>query len=279
MEDSELLNLYFRDITSSEPLSTEEEIKLARQMREGDQEARDRLVSANLRFVVCLAREYQNCGVPLPDLIGAGNLGLIIAAQRFDETKGFRFISYAACWIRNCILQTLSQHAWLVRLPLNRIGLLKKISTVSRQLSQTYGDEPEPEMIAEQLDVSVKMVQDTLMCAQGTWSIDASYLENDGPSHMNELVEDRRRSPDAQIVEESVHTCVKMVMDTLEEREAEVLRLYFGLDDEDPLTLERIGIRLNLTRERVRQIKERAINRLRHPRIRMHLDPLRELDF
>lgn len=277
MQDSELLNLYFRDITSSEPLSTEEEIELARQMREGDKEARDRLVSANLRFVVCLAREYQNCGVPLPDLIGAGNLGLIIAAERFDETRGFRFISYAACWIRNCILQTLYQHAWLVRIPLNRIGLLKKISSISRHLSQTQGDEPEPEMIAEQLDVSVKMVRDTLMRAQGTWSIDASYLENDRPGLLNELVEDGRHSPDAQIVEALVHARVKRVMDTLEEREAEVLRLYFGLNDEDPLTLEGIGVRLNLTRERVRQIKERAINRLRHPRLRMHLDPLRDL--
>ncbi len=275
MQDRELLNLYFRDITPSEPLSSEEETQLARQIREGDLSARDRLVSANLRFVVLLAREYKNCGVPLPDLIGAGNMGLIIAAERFDETRGFRFISYAACWIRNCILQTLSQNAWLVRLPLNRIGLLKKITRVSRRLLQAHGDEPEPAAIAEQLNVSVEMVRDTLMRAQGTWSIDATYWENDRCSLLDELVEDEGKSPEARLVEASVHAHVKRAMDALEEREGEVLRLYFGLDGDDPLTLEEIGGRLSLTRERVRQIKERAINRLRHPRLRAHLDALR----
>ncbi len=276
MQDNKLLCLYFRDITSSKPLSIEEEAKLSRQIHGGDREARDRLVSANLRFVVHLAREYQNCGVPLTDLISAGNLGLIKAAERFDETRGFKFISYAASWVRNCILEALSQHVWLVRLPHNRIGLLRKISRISRDMTQTDGDKPELETIAEELDVGVEIIRDTLVRAQEVWSIDAAFQGEDGEDLLSALAVDEEQSPEAQIVRASVRARMMWVLDTLDEREAEVLRLYFGLDDDDPLTLEEIGNRMHLTRERIRQIRDRAINRLRHPRLRMHLESLRE---
>ena len=276
IQDSESLDLYLRDIASSEPLSGEEEIELARQIRRGNQNARDKLVNANLRFVVSVAREYQNHGVPLADLISAGNMGLMTAAERFDGTRGFKFISYAVWWIRQAIHQSLAQDSRVVRLPINRIDLLHNISKVSRELRQSNEVEPEPEVIAKALGVSVEMVQDTLMRARDVWSLDASFKEDDDHSLLHVLPDSTQSSPDNQVVEESVRNQVEMVLETLDGREAEVLRLYFGLGDEEPMTLEEIGVRFNLTRERVRQIKEKALRRLRHPRRRAQLEPLME---
>ena len=276
IQDSESLDLYLRDIASSEPLAGDEEIELAQRIRKGDQRARDKLVAANLRFVVSVAREYQNHGVPLADLISAGNMGLMTAAERFDGTRGFKFISYAVWWIRQAIHQSLAQDSRVVRLPINRIDLLHNISKVSRELRQSQETEPEPEVIAKELGVSVEMVQDTLMRARDVWSLDASFREDEDHSLLHVLADQTQSAPDTDVVEGSVRDQVAMVLESLDRREAEVLRLYFGLADEEPLTLEEIGARFNLTRERVRQIKEKALRRLRHPRRRTQLEPLLE---
>ncbi len=277
IQDSGSLDLYLRDIAFSEPLSADEEIRLAQRISKGDQRARDKLVSANLRFVVSVAREYQNHGVPLADLISAGNMGLMTAAERFDGTRGFKFISYAVWWIRQAIHQSLAQDSRVVRLPINRIDLLNNISKVSRELRQTREGEPEPESIAKELGVSVEMVQDTLLRARDVWSLDASFREDEDHSLMHVLADESQQTPDTDVVEESVRDQVKSVLGSLDARECEVLRLYFGLGGEEPLTLEEIGVRFNLTRERVRQIKEKALRRLRHPRRRAQLEPLTEM--
>ncbi len=277
MQDSESLDLYLRDIASSEPLSSAEEIELAKKIHKGCQRSRDKLVSANLRFVVSVAREYQNHGVPLADLISAGNMGLMTAAERFDGTRGFKFISYAVWWIRQAIHQSLAQDSRVVRLPINRIDLLHNISKVSRELRQSSETEPEPETVAKELGVSVEMVQDTLMRARDVWSLDASFREEDDHSLLHVLPDKTQKAPDEEVVEDSVREQVKDVLRSLDDRETEVLRLYFGLGGEEPLTLEEIGVRFNLTRERVRQIKEKALRRLRHPRRRSQLEPLLEV--
>ncbi len=276
IQDSESLDLYLRDIASSEPLNAETEIALAHRIRKGDQKARDRLVASNLRFVVSVAREYQNHGVPLADLISAGNMGLMTAAERFDGTRGFKFISYAVWWIRQAIHQSLAQDSRVVRLPINRIDLLHNIAKVSREIRQTEEADPDPETIAEKLGVSVDMVQDTLLRARDVWSLDASFNDDDDHSLLHVLPDSSQKAPDLEVVDESVKDQVKMVLETLDAREAEVLRLYFGLGDEEAMTLEEIGARFSLTRERVRQIKEKALRRLRHPRRRLQLEPLME---
>ena len=276
VQDSESLNLYLKDIASSTPLSGEEEIGLAERIRKGDQKARDKLIGANLRFVVSVAREYQNHGLPLSDLISAGNFGLMIAAERFDGRRGFKFISYAVWWIRQSIHQSLAQDTRVVRLPVNRIDLLHNISRVSRELFQSNGSEPEPETIADALGVSAEMVRDTMMRARDVWSLDATFKEEDDHNLLSVLADESQGTPDSEVVEQSVQQQVETVLDSLEDREAEILRLYFGLGDEEPLTLEEIGVRFNLTRERVRQIKERALHRLRHPQRRVQLEPLVE---
>ena len=276
IQDSESLDLYLRDIASSEPLNAETEIALADRIRKGDQRARDRLVGSNLRFVVSVAREYQNHGVPLADLISAGNMGLMTAAERFDGTRGFKFISYAVWWIRQAIHQSLAQDSRVVRLPINRIDLLHNIAKVSREIRQSEESDPDPETIAEKLGVSVNMVQDTLLRARDVWSLDASFKDDDDHSLLHILPDSSQKAPDLEVVDESVKDQVRMVLDTLDAREAEVLRLYFGLGDDEAMTLEEIGTRFSLTRERVRQIKEKALRRLRHPRRRLQLEPLME---
>jgi RNA polymerase primary sigma factor len=276
IQDSESLDLYLRDIASSEPLNAETEIALADRIRKGDQRARDRLVGSNLRFVVSVAREYQNHGVPLADLISAGNMGLMTAAERFDGTRGFKFISYAVWWIRQAIHQSLAQDSRVVRLPINRIDLLHNIAKVSREIRQSEESDPDPETIAEKLGVSVDMVQDTLLRARDVWSLDASFKDDDDHSLLHILPDSSQQAPDLEVVDESVKDQVRMVLDTLDAREAEVLRLYFGLGDDEAMTLEEIGTRFSLTRERVRQIKEKALRRLRHPRRRLQLEPLME---
>ena len=263
MEDS--LGCYLGEIGSSKPLSSSEEVNLARKIKKGDEGARNRLVEANLRFVVKVAREYQNRGVPLTDLISAGNMGLITAAERFDEKKGFKFISYAVWWIRQAILQALAEQSRTVRLPLNKIGFLYKISKASRVLQQERSDAPKPEDIAKELDVPVEEVRETLLCGRSIRSLDATFKEEEDHSLLDILADDRQESPENQVM----HGCLRGQIDTalgsLVGREAETVKLYFGLDGEEPMTLDQIGARFGLTRERVRQIKEKALHRLRHP--------------
>ena len=263
MDDS--LGSYLAEIANSNPLSGAEEVKLARKIKQGDERARNRLVEANLRFVVSVAKEYQNRGVPLADLISAGNMGLITAAERFDEEKGFKFISYAVWWIRQAILQTLAEQSRTVRLPLNKIGLLYKISKASRSLQQERADEPNPEEIAEQLDVPVAEIKETLMCGRSVRALDATFKEEEEHSLLDVLPDERQESPESQVIRGCLRGQIDSALCGLVGREAEILELYFGLDGEEPMTLDQIGARFGLTRERVRQIKEKALHRLRHP--------------
>jgi RNA polymerase primary sigma factor len=268
--DSEVLDIYFQDILDSKPLSAEKEAELAREIRVGNERVRNDLVAANLRFVVRVATEYQNCGLPLEDLISAGNMGLIQAAERFDETRGFKFITYAHWWIRQGIYNAITQ----VRLPANRVKLLNSITRLLKELGYAQITNPSPEFIADELGVSVDMVEDTLMRAQDVRSLDTSG-EEEGHSPIN--IEDHSQvSPDVEVSLHSDKKLLKRVLSTLDPREAQVLRLHFGLEDKEPCTLARIGKHLGLTKERVRQIKEKALSKLRHPRRRVHLAELRE---
>ena len=263
MEDS--LGSYLGDIAHSKPLSAAEEVDLARKIKRGDEGARNRLVEANLRFVVSVAKQYQNRGVPLADLISAGNVGLITAAERFDERKGFKFISYAVWWIRQAILQTLAEQSRTVRLPLNKIGLLYKISKASRMLQQERSDDPNSEEIANELEVSVEEVKETLLCGRAVRSLDATFKEEEDHSLLDVLADDRQESPESEVMRGCLRGQIDSALGSLLGREAEILKRYFGLDGEEPMTLDQIGARFGLTRERVRQIKEKALHRLRHP--------------
>ncbi|MFH1568356.1 MAG: RNA polymerase sigma factor RpoD/SigA [Gemmatimonadota bacterium] len=263
MEDS--LGSYLGEIAHSKPLSAAEEVDLARKIRQGDEDARNRLVEANLRFVVSVAKDYQNRGVALADLISAGNMGLITAAERFDEKKGFKFISYAVWWIRQAILQTLAEQSRTVRLPLNKIGLLYKISKTSRMLQQERSDDPNPEDIADELEVSVEEVKETLLCGRAVRSLDAAFKEEEDHSLLDVLADERQESPESEVMRGCLRGQIDSALGSLLGREAEILRLYFGLDGEESMTLDQIGARFGLTRERVRQIKEKALHRLRHP--------------
>lgn len=263
MEDS--LGSYLGEIANSSPLSSSEEVDLARRIKGGDESARNALVEANLRFVVSVAKEYQNRGVPLADLISAGNMGLITAAERFDENKGFKFISYAVWWIRQAILQTLAEQSRTVRLPLNKIGLLYKISKAARLLQQERTDDPNPEDIANELDVPVEDVRETMMCGRSVRSLDATFKEEEDHSLLDILPDERQESPENLVMRGCLRGQIDTALGSLVGREAEILRLYFGLDGEEPMTLDQIGVRFGLTRERVRQIKEKALHRLRHP--------------
>ena len=263
MEDS--LGSYLTEIAQSSPLSAAEEVDLAKRIKQGDDVARNRLVEANLRFVVSVAKEYQNRGVALADLVSAGNMGLITAAERFDEEKGFKFISYAVWWIRQAILQTLAEQSRTVRLPLNKIGLLYKISKASRLLQQERSDDPGPEEIAAQLDVPVAEVKDTMMCGRSVRSLDAAFKEEESNNLLDVLPDDRQESPDSQVARGCLRGQIDVALHGLLNREAEIVRLYFGLNGEQPMTLDQIRARFSLTRERVRQIKEKALLRLRHP--------------
>ena len=272
--DNEVLDLYFQDVSCSEPLRAEEEVSLARRIRAGDQEARNRLVSANLRFVIKIACGYRAGGVALEDMISAGNMGLISAAERFDETRGFKFITYAVWWVRQAINQTLSQDSRMVRLPANRLKLLHNIMAASRTLGQVHASEPEPEMIAEKLGVSVEMVEDTLVKSRDVCYIDSLLCDDEDQDLLKVIPDESQESPDTRILEDSDREQVEQVLRTLDDREAQILRMHFGLGDVDPMTLEQIGSRFKLTKERVRQIKEKALTKLRHPRRREQLDPL-----
>ncbi len=263
--ESSTLRAYFDDIADSEPLSREREVELSARIQDGDQDARDELIQANLRFVIDVAKNYQNRGLSFPDLISAGNLGLMTAAERFDGTRGYKFISYAVWWIRQSILQTIAEHVRTVRLPLNKLSLLKDISKASRKLGQGRETEPHVEEIAKELDMAPQDVLDTMLHARTVRSLDESFEEDDERSLMNILRDDNQATPDMHVMETAARNQLDEVLESLDEREFRIIRLYFGLDGNESMTLEEIGGTMNLTRERVRQLKERALGKLRHP--------------
>lgn len=258
------LDLYLREIGETSLLTADEEVDLAKKIRSGDHDALERLTKANLRFVVSVAKQYQNQGLSLADLINEGNIGLIKAAKRFDETRGFKFISYAVWWIRQAILQALAEQSRIVRLPLNRVGTLHKIGKISSSLEQDLGREPSPDEIAKELALTEVEVSDTLKISNSHLSLDAPFSDSEDNSLLDVLEDELQPSPDECLLDESLRIEIEKALDTLTPREAEVINLYFGLNHEKPLTLEEIGARFSLTRERVRQIKEKAIRRLRH---------------
>ena len=264
-DEENTLRLYFDDIADSKPLSREREVELSARIKEGDMVARDEMVQANLRFVVDVAKKYQNRGLSLSDLISAGNLGLLTAAERFDGTKGFKFISYAVWWIRQSILQTIAEHARTVRLPLNKLSLLKDISKISRRLGQGRETDPDIDEIADELDVPAQEVLDTMLSARTVRSLDEAFEEDDERSLLNILADSSQETPDADVLRDSAREQLEEVLDNLDDRELRIIRLYFGLDGNESLTLEQIGGLMSLTRERIRQLKERALGKLRHP--------------
>jgi RNA polymerase primary sigma factor len=261
---SQSLDKYLQEIGEVPLLSPHEEIELARKIKEGDQVSLEKLTKANLRFVVSVAKQYQNQGLSLGDLINEGNLGLIKAAKRFDETRGFKFISYAVWWIRQSILQALAEQSRVVRLPLNRVGALNKIGKAYSALEQEFEREPSPSEIADQLEMTDFEVADTLKISGRHLSMDAPFSNSEDNRLLDVIQNDHLPPPDDDLMDESLRVEIDRALATLTKREAEVVRLYFGLGQEHPLTLEEIGERFNLTRERVRQIKEKAIRRLRH---------------
>ncbi len=258
------LDLYLKEIGRTPLITAEDEVRLAKRIHKGDEKALADLVKANLRFVVSVAKQYQNQGLSLADLINEGNIGLIKAAKRFDEKRGFKFISYAVWWIRQSILQALAEQSRIVRLPLNRVGTLHKIGKAHSNLEQEYGRTPSTSEIAEKLEIGTDEVNDTLQISNTHLSLDAPFTDGDSNSLKDILQDDFSPLPDTDLVKGSLTGEIEKVLSTLTEREAEVISLYFGLNRERALTLEEIGERFNLTRERVRQIKEKAIKRLRH---------------
>ena len=262
--ESQSLDKYLQEIGKVDLLTPDEEVILAQKIREGDQLYLERLTKANLRFVVSVAKQYQNQGLSLGDLINEGNLGLIKAAQRFDETRGFKFISYAVWWIRQSILQALAEQSRIVRLPLNRVGSLNKISKTFSELEQKFEREPSPEELAEVLEISTGEVVDTLKISGRHVSMDAPFVQGEENSLLDVLENDSEDKPDSGLINDSLRREVQRALSTLTQREADVVTLYFGLNGEHAMTLEEIGEKFNLTRERVRQIKEKAIRRLRH---------------
>lgn len=266
--ESQSIDKYLQEIGKVELLDVEEEIDLAKKIKYGDdkekQKALEKLTKANLRFVVSVAKQYQNQGLSLGDLINEGNLGLIKAAKRFDETRGFKFISYAVWWIRQSILQALAEQSRIVRLPLNRVGALNKIGKAYSTLEQEFEREPSADELAEQLDMSLYEVSDTLKISGRHLSIDAPFVHGEDSRLVDIMPNQNQPLPDYSLINESLKIEIQRALNTLSLRERDVLKLYYGLDQENPLTLEEIGEKFKLTRERVRQIKEKAIRRLKH---------------
>lgn len=260
------LDKYLLEIGRVDLITAEEEVELARKIKQGDKQALERLTKANLRFVVSVSKQYQNQGLSLPDLINEGNVGLIKAAERFDETRGFKFISYAVWWIRQSILQALAEQARIVRLPLNKIGNINKINRAFSELEQKYERPPSAEELAEYLEVSPEDVRQSLRNNGRHVSMDAPLIEGDesSSSMYDVLPNDSLPGPEKELVNESLRKDIQRSLSTLTAREGEILRMYYGLNGKYPLTLEEIGDRFDLTRERVRQIKEKAIRRLKH---------------
>jgi len=265
--DTISLDKYLQEIGKESLITPEQEVELAIKIREGDQAALDKLTKANLRFVVSVSKQYQNQGLTLPDLINEGNLGLIKAAQRFDETRGFKFISYAVWWIRQSILQALAEQARIVRLPLNKIGNINKINRAFSQLEQKYEREPSVDEIAEALDVSVAEVKESLRNNSRAVSMDAPLGDESDSGTLYDVMGSKDAArPDDDLMNESLKQEITSALSTLTSRESDVLKLYFGIEKsvKTNLILEEIGMKFGLTRERVRQIKEKAIRRLRH---------------
>ena len=276
MDDDVSLQTYFNEIGSSQPLSREKEAELAGRIADGDERAREELAEANLLFVVTVAKNYRNRGMSFSELISAGNLGLMTAVDRFDASRGFKFISYAVWWIRQAIQQALADDSRTVRLPTNRISLLSKIARTTQQLGNANESEPHDEEIAKALDLSIGEVRDTLLSGRRAVSLDRAVLDDDEDSTLlKRLADADQEAPDEIITRSSSQRRLEMVLEGLDEREHSIVQSYFGLDGSEPMTLEQIGSRMGLTRERIRQLKERALSKLRHP---SHRDALRSLE-
>jgi RNA polymerase primary sigma factor len=266
-----MLDQYLQEIGQIPLLKPAEEVELARRIKEGDDQALHQLVRANLRFVVSVAKKYQGQGLTLADLINEGNYGLIKAAQRFDETRGFKFISYAVWWIRQAILQALAEQSRVVRLPLNRIGTISKIRKAGAKLAQSLERPPNIDELAAELEIDPEKVRDALKHTSRHLSMDAPFSEDEDNSLLDVLADEQDLPPDDYLLDESLKIDIERALSTLHAREAEITRLYFGIGREHPLTLEEIGQRFNLTRERVRQIKEKALRKLRQKHRREEL--------
>lgn len=262
--ESQSLEKYLQEIGKVDLLTPEEEVDLAKRIKQGDQIALEKLTKANLRFVVSVAKQYQNQGLSLSDLINEGNLGLIKAAKRFDETRGFKFISYAVWWIRQSILQALAEQSRIVRLPLNQVGSLNKIAKAYSKLEQEYEREPSPEELAKVLDIPTEKIADTMRVSGKHVSMDAPFVQGEDNSLVDVLENHDSPRADGSLMNESLQREIDRSLSTLTEREREVIKLFFGIGMPHGLTLEEIGAKFDLTRERVRQIKEKAIRRLRH---------------
>lgn len=261
--ESASLDKYLQEIGREPLISVEEEVELAQRIRKGDRAALDKLTRANLRFVVSVAKQYQNQGLSLPDLINEGNCGLIKAAEKFDETRGFKFISYAVWWIRQSILQALAEQSRIVRLPLNQVGSLNKINKALSRFEQENERRPSPEELAEELDIPIDKIADTLKVSGRHISVDAPFVEGEDNSLLDVLVNDDSPVADHTLIDESLQKEIDRALETLTQREADIIRMFFGIGCQE-MTLEEIGSKFTLTRERVRQIKEKAIRRLRN---------------
>ena len=260
--ESASLDKYLQEIGREDLVSIEEEIELAQRIRKGDRKALERLTKANLRFVVSVAKQYQNQGLSLPDLINEGNLGLIKAAEKFDETRGFKFISYAVWWIRQSILQAIAEQSRIVRLPLNQVGSVNKINRLLNRFEQENERRPSVEELSSQIDLPEEKIDDALKAPSRHISVDAPFVEGEDNSLLDVLINDDAPTTDRSLVLESLHTEIKSALKGLNERERNVLEAFYGIDQPE-MTLEEIGVKYGLTRERVRQIKEKAIRRLR----------------
>lgn len=269
--ESQSLDKYLQEIGREELITAEEEVILAKKIREGDQAALEKLTKSNLRFVVSVAKQYQNQGLSLPDLINEGNLGLIKAATRFDETRGFKFISYAVWWIRQSILQALAEQSRIVRLPLNQVGSLNKINKAFSKLEQEFERAPTAEELAKILEIPEDKVADTMRVSGRHVSMDAPFQQGEENNLLDVLVNPDAPKTDSHLMTESLQKEIERSLSTLTERESDVIRLFFGIGIPHGLTLEEIGAKFDLTRERVRQIKEKAIRRLRHTSRSKHL--------
>ncbi|MBK7965959.1 MAG: RNA polymerase sigma factor RpoD/SigA [Bacteroidetes bacterium] len=263
--ESASLEKYLQDIGKESMVTPQEEVILAQKIRQGDHDALDKLTRANLRFVVSVAKQYQNQGMSLPDLINEGNLGLIKAAQRFDETKGFKFISYAVWWIRQSILQAIAEQSRMVRLPLNQIGAMNKVKKALAKLEQIYGRDPSAEEISDAVDISYNQIRDAIRGSVRPISMDAPFDNSDESNTLLDvMVNDGIPSTDSLLIDESLSADINRSLNTLSKRESEVLRLFFGIGFRVSMSLDEIGLELGLTRERVRQIKESGLRRLKH---------------
>jgi RNA polymerase primary sigma factor len=262
--ESKSLDKYLQDISKLPLITADEEVELAQRIKEGDQEALDKLTTANLRFVVSVAKQYQNQGLTLPDLINEGNAGLVKAAKRFDETRGFKFISYAVWWIRQAILQALAEQSRIVRLPLNKIGSINKINKAYSFLEQAHERPPSAEEIATELDLTIKDVKQSMKISGRHVSMDAPLREGETSSLYDVVSSDDSPRPDRLLMTESLSLEIDRALNTLSQRESDVIRLNFGLSNQPPMTLDEIGKTFDLTRERVRQIREKGIKRLKH---------------